>query len=316
MRSCEKFESMRDVPDMSGKIILVTGGNSGIGYETVKVLFAKGATVYLAARSESKAKEAIARLENEVPATDSGRGKVVFLELDLSDLRSVRKAAEEFMVKETRLDVLFNNAGVMIPPTNELTAQGYDLQFGTNVLGHYLLTELLALLTASHIHTLQPARIIHVSSSAHDRAPKREVLFDSLQGGPKRDALIKKWGSLNAPCTLYGSSKLGNIVISDDFATTQPAEGLVSCAPHPGLIQSGIQLQAPGLLKLAAGLAFSAPPVGAYTQLWAATCAAPESVNGKYFVPVGVEKVPGGRTGDGEMKVEMMRWIKEAVKEF
>ena len=104
------FALFKLLPDetQNAQIILVTGGNSGIGYETVKVLFAKGATVYLAARSESKADEAIARLEKEVSAT--GRGKVVFLELDLSDLRSVRKAAEEFLSKESRLDVLFNNA--------------------------------------------------------------------------------------------------------------------------------------------------------------------------------------------------------------
>ncbi|KAF7312726.1 hypothetical protein MIND_00287500 [Mycena indigotica] len=305
-----KFESMRDVPDMTDKIALVTGGNSGIGYETVKVLFAKGATVYLAARSPSKGKEAIAQLEGEV--TGQGKGKLVFLELDLSDLRSVRKASEEFLSKEKRLDLLFNNAGVMIPPTEQLTAQGYDLQFGTNTLGHYFFTELLLpALTASHAHTSQPARVIHTTSDAHTGAAKREVLFDSLKDGPKRNALIKKWGRLKAPWTLYGSSKLGNIVVSNHYSSTQPPDVLVSCSLHPGLIQTGLQRNGPGIMKFITGLAFSPAPVGAYTQLWAGTFAAPEAVNGKYFVPVGVETAPKGRTDDKELASEIserQRW--------
>ncbi|KAJ7074546.1 NAD(P)-binding protein [Mycena amicta] len=343
-----RFESMRDVPDMTGKacvryslclcphapiqIALVTGGNSGIGYETVKVLYAKGATIYLAARSPSKGNVAITKLESEV--TSEAKGKLVFLELDLSDLRSVRKAAEEFLEKEGRLDVLFNNAGVMIPPTDQLTAQGYDIQFGTNALGHYFLTELLLpALIASHTHTSQPARVIHTSSTGHTRAPKREVLFDSLTGGTKRDALIKKWGQMNAPWTLYGSSKLGNIVISDHYAHSQPSDVLISCALHPGLIQSGIQRylffpsllfsaltqdpsHGPGILKFISGLAFSSAPVGAYTQLWAGTTALPEEVNGKYFMPVGIETAPGGKTADKQLAGEMLAWLKRTVEGF
>ncbi|KAJ7074699.1 NAD(P)-binding protein [Mycena amicta] len=311
----KRFESMRDVPDMTGKIALVTGGNSGIGYETVKVLYAKGATIYLAARSPSKGNAAITRLESEV--TSEAKGKLVLLELDLSNLRSVRKAAEEFLKNEERLDVLFNNAGVMIPPTDQLTAQGYDLQFGTNVLGHYFLTELLLpALIASHTHTSQPARVIHTSSTGHTRAPKREVLFDSLTGGVKRDALIKKWGQMNAPWTLYGSSKLGNIVTSDHYAHSQPSDVLISCALHPGLIQSGIQRHGPGILKFISGLAFSSAPVGAYTQLWAGTIALPEEVNGKYFMPVGIETAPGGKTADKQLAGEMLAWLKRTAEGF
>ncbi|KAJ6553017.1 NAD-P-binding protein, partial [Mycena capillaripes] len=284
------------------QIALVTGGNSGIGYETVKVLLSKNARVYLAARSSSKGNAAIAELE-----TETGK-RAEFLELDLADLRSVRRAATTFLTNEERLDILFNNGGVMIPPTDELTAQGYDLQFGTNALGHFFLTELLLpALTASHTHWSVPARIINTTSTGHTVCPKREVFFDAVKAGPARDTLIKK--------TLYGGSKLGNIIVSD-YYTRNHADVLVSCSLHPGLIKSGIQRNGPGILKFISGIAFSATSVGAYTQLWAGTTASAEEINGKYFLPVGIAKAPGGRTGDTELAAEVIAYMKDAVKEF
>ncbi|KAJ7190407.1 NAD(P)-binding protein [Mycena pura] len=309
-----KFDAARDIPDLSDKIILVTGGNSGIGYETVKPLLLKNATVYLAARSPSKGHEAIAQLERE-----TGK-RAKFLELDLSDLRSVRRAAEAFLSMESRLDVLFNNAGVMIPPTDQLTAQGYDLQFGTNVLGHFFLTELLLpALTASHAHSSTPARIIHTSSTAHSRAPAHNVFFDAVKGGPARDALVKKWGTLNAPWTLYGASKLGNILVSDYYAKTYghgDAAVLVSCALHPGMVRTGVQRHGPAIFKFITGLAFAPAPVGAYTQLWAGTAASAEEINGKYFLPVGIATSPGGRTDDEQLAVEVVKYLKDAIEGF
>ncbi|KAJ7476685.1 NAD(P)-binding protein [Mycena latifolia] len=310
MHMAPKFNPTRDVPDLSGKITLVTGGNSGIGYETVKVLLLKNAKVYLAARSPAKAKEAIAQLE-----TETGK-RAEFLELDLADLRSVRKAAEDYLAKESRLDILFNNGGVMIPPNDQLTAQGYDLQFGTNVIGHFMFTELLLpALTASHAHFSIPARIINTSSTGHTVAPAREIFFMTLKGGPERDALVKKWGKLVAPWNLYGASKLGNIIMSDHYAMNH-ADVLVSCSLHPGLIKSGIQRHGPGILKFVKTLAFSPTPVGAYTQLWAGTTASPEEINGKYFLPVGKATPPGGRTGDKELAAEVMEYLKAAVADF
>ncbi|KAJ7155632.1 NAD(P)-binding protein [Mycena filopes] len=302
MHSTPKFEPARDIPDLSDKIILVTGGNSGIGYETVKALLLKNAKVYLAARSTTKGKEAVTQLE-----TETGK-QAVFLQLDLADLKSVRTAAETFLAQESRLDILFNNGGVMIPPTDQLTAQGYDLQFGTNALGHFFLTELLLpALTASHAHSSVPARIINTSSSGHTRAPKKDVFFDAVKGGPARDALIKK--------NLYGASKLGNIIMSDYYAQLN-REALVSCALHPGLIQSGIQRHGAGIFKFVTGLVFSPTHVGAYTQLWAGTTADAAEVNGKYFMPVGVATPPGGRTDDAALRAEVMAYMMEAIKGF
>lgn len=192
----------------------------------------------------------------------------------------------------------------MTPPVDQLTAQGYDLrtsnlhpfatwtlksifltEFGTNVLGHFFLTELLVrglslfrfrlifafsastpmahlnlqlpALTASHAHSSVPARIINISSSAYSVSPKRGIFFDAIKGGPTRDALVKKWGNTIAPWrvhnvhsfdtifdalgrNLYGASKAGNILLSNHYAKNH-SDVLVSCALHPGYIQSGLQ---------------------------------------------------------------------------
>ncbi|KAF8659670.1 hypothetical protein AX16_001811, partial [Volvariella volvacea WC 439] len=120
--------SVDDIPDLTGKVVIVTGGNTGIGKETVKALLAHNAKVYLAARSQEKASQAIKDLLQE-----TGK-EAIFLKLDLSDLKSIKRSAEEFQSKEKELHILFNNAGVMFPPVSEITTDGYDLQFGTNVL--------------------------------------------------------------------------------------------------------------------------------------------------------------------------------------
>ncbi|KAJ7891375.1 NAD(P)-binding protein [Mycena olivaceomarginata] len=316
-----KFEPIRDIPDLSGKIILITGGNSGIGYETVKMMLRKNARVYLAARSPSKGNEAIAQLE-----TETGK-RAEFIELDLADLKSVRKAADAFLAKESRLDILFNNGhvGVMTPPVDQLTAQGYDLQFGTNVLdpfSHFLhqhpwLTSISSsppsrppMLTHP-----SPARIINLSSSAYSVSPKRGIFFDAIKGGPTRDALVKKWGNTIAPWReLVRRKQAGNILLSNHYAKNH-SDVLVSCALHPGYIQSGLQRNSI-LLKCVASIVFSPANVGAYTQLWAGTTASAEEINGKFFVPVGVPKTPGGASSDTELEAEVVAYMKEAVKEF
>lgn len=132
--------SARDIPSMDGKICLVTGGNIGIGYETVKELVRKGAHVYLAARSQHKAEAAIKSINNDLDPKVTG--KVEFLELDLQSLESTKKAAERFSSREGKLDVLINNAGIMAAPY-KLTIDGFEQQFQTNHLAPFLFTHLL-----------------------------------------------------------------------------------------------------------------------------------------------------------------------------
>ncbi|KAJ7610505.1 hypothetical protein FB45DRAFT_334297, partial [Roridomyces roridus] len=208
--------------------------NTGIGYEIAKQLLLKNAKVYLAARSADKAALAIKRLEAETNKA------AIFLPLDLGDLPSMRKAAEQFLAQEEKLDILFNNAGVMNCPPAMITAQGYDLQFGTNVIGHWLLTELLLpALKKSYEQNQSLARIINISSSGHLWAPGSGIDFVSLKASLDRDAWVKEQGNLTAGWRLYAQSKIGNIYISNHWAKTH-SDVLVSCAVHPGAIWTEI----------------------------------------------------------------------------
>ncbi|KAJ7235373.1 NAD-P-binding protein [Mycena rebaudengoi] len=258
--------SERDIPDLSGKIILVTGGNSGIGYETVKQLLVKNAKVYLAARSAEKAAKAINSLEEET------KKRAIFIPLDLADLHSVRRAAEAFLAQEKRLDILFNNGGVMGCPPDMFTLQNHDLQFGTNVIGHYFLTELLVQFAETKISRTQLPALI-TSYNETRLAANAGVELESLKGGPSRDAWLKKNGSFMAPWRLYGESKLGNILVSNYFARVH-SDVLVSTALHPGGIRSELARHRPGWQQM-----------GAYTQLWAGTVATLAQITGQYLIP-------------------------------
>ncbi|KAJ7065630.1 NAD-binding protein, partial [Mycena amicta] len=311
------FSPQRDIPSLSDQIILVTGGNTGIGLETIRQLVRKDAAkVYLAARSPEKAAKAIESLE---AAKDARKGQVVFLQLDLADLKSVRRAAEEFLSKEERLDVLFNNGGVMGSPPEQLTAQGYDLQFGTNVIGHYFLTELLLpALLKSHLTTSRPARVVHTSSSGHIFAPTPGpgIDFPSLTGGPERDAWVAKKGSFRGPWALYGESKLGNILVSYHYADRYSKDVLVSCALHPGGIKSDLQRNIAGWQQVLAQSLLYPTPMGALTQLWAGTVADPAEIHGQYLVPWGKVGKPDKRAVDTKLRADVMRFLEEQVKGF
>ncbi|KAJ6518109.1 NAD(P)-binding protein [Mycena vitilis] len=304
------FRPERDTPDLSGKIIIVTGGNTGIGYETVKQLLLKNAKVYLAARSPEKAAGAIQRLEEETKRT------AIFLHLDLADLPSVRKAAETFLAQDSKLDILFNNGGVMISPPEMLTAQNHDLQFGTNVIGHFFFTELLLpALAKSYEQTTVPARVVHTSSNGHQFAPGIGMEFESLKGGAERDAWVKQKGSFKAPWALYGESKMGNLFISNYFARAHK-DVLVSCGLHPGGIKTELQRHSAGWMQVMSNALLYPAPMGALTQLWAATIAPPEQVTGKYLVPWGKVGKPDKRLSNQKLEDEVIAYVKEQIKGF
>ncbi|KAJ6464066.1 NAD(P)-binding protein [Mycena sanguinolenta] len=311
------FRPERDIPDLSGKIVLVTGGNTGIGYETVKQLLLKNAKVYLAARSKEKATTAIKRLETETKKT------AIFLQLDLAELPSVRNAADTFLAQESRLDLLFNNGGVMNSPPEMLTAQGHDLQFGTNCIGHFFFTELLLpALLKSHAETGIRARIMHTTSIGHNLAPgKRGIEFESLKGGPERDAWVTKAGKTMRPWSLpvswrfYGESKLGNILVANYFAHKY-GDALVSTSVHPGPIKTELGRYSGSFLHMASAMLSYPAPMGAYTQLWGATVADGEAINGKYLVPWGKLGQADPRSADKALESEVIAYLQEQVKSF
>jgi NAD(P)-dependent dehydrogenase (short-subunit alcohol dehydrogenase family) len=195
---------------------LVTGGSGGLGKELINILYQQNAKIYVAARSESKTMEVIREIQRAHP---SSAGELVFLRLQLDDLTTIKQSADEFLAKENRLHVLWNNAGVMVPPQGSKTVQGYELQIGTNNLGHFLFTHFLRPVLAETAKTApkNSVRVVWVSSSAADGAPHPAIDFSNM------DYHIEEgiWSK-------YSRSKAGNVLHSAEFARRTANEGIIS----------------------------------------------------------------------------------------
>ena len=209
-----------NMPDLTGKVIIVTGANSGIGYEAAKEFARKGAQTILACRSMDKAQAALAELQAEVP-----QAKAEIMELDLASLASVRQFAEAFKAKYDQLDVLVNNAGIMMVPYGR-TEDGFERQLGTNHLGHFALTGLLFDLLAS----TPGARVVNVSSGGHRFG---EMDFDNL---------MFEEGEGYSPMGAYGRSKLANLLFTYELQRRFEALGVQAeaLAAHPGVSETNL----------------------------------------------------------------------------
>ncbi|KAH7927978.1 NAD(P)-binding protein [Leucogyrophana mollusca] len=288
-----------DIPDMSGKVVLVTGASAGIGKETARVLLTKNAKVWVAARDQSKGEATLRELKERT-------GKEAYLlKLNLANLKSVKEAAAEFLSKETRLDVLFNNAGVATPPNDLLTDDGYDLQFGTNVLGHFYITKLLTplLLATGKSSPDGIARVVNTSSNAHWFSG---LHFDTFKDGPARRKM-SGW-------TLYGQSKTGNIVFSAELARRLGDQGLVSTSLNPGGIKSELQRHSGIFAQMLASIFLYDVSFGALTQLYAGTTSDGATLNGKYLVPWARIGDPREDTQDPQLGKELWTWLEEQVE--
>lgn len=157
----------------------MTGANTGLGKELTKILYSKHAKVYVAARSESKANAAMKEISRLYPTS---KGNLVYLQLDLNDLSTIKKSADAFLAKEERLDVLWNNAGVMVPPAGSTTAQGYELQLGVNNIATFLFTHFLSPILAATARSAPEGsvRVIWVSSDASEGAPHPAIDFSNM----------------------------------------------------------------------------------------------------------------------------------------
>ena len=262
------------IPDQRGRTALITGANSGLGLETARALAAKGARVVMACRNQSKAEAACQKL------TPGNGGELIPLELDLADLASVRRGATEVAERWGGLDLLINNAGLMAPP-RQLSAQGFELQFAVNHLGHFALTQqLLPLLR-------QGARVVHVSSGASYFG---RIAFDDLQGEQRYDA----WAA-------YAQSKLANVMTALELQRRLNGQGaaVLSIAAHPGLARTNLQptsVAARGsrVEALAYRLMdplFQSAAMGALPQLFAAT--ASDAEPGGFYGPGGLGNLKG-----------------------
>ncbi|KAJ7198979.1 NAD-P-binding protein [Mycena pura] len=309
------WRAPRDVPDLTGQIFLVTGGSAGIGKETCRVLVERNAKVYLATRSEEKAQAAIEDIRKS-----TGKSSIHFLHIDLADLASVRKAAEEYNSKETELHVLINNAGVLYAPTiGPLSKQGYDMQFGVHVLGHYFLTALLMptlLRTAKGEVSGTPCRVrvVAVSSDAHERtAPKQGIVWDSLQKG---DAALPARKKLTGT-RLYGQSKLGMVLVSSELARRYGGQGVVAISLHPGGVKSELMRNLnPVIAWIVEKVRIYPVSLGVITSLYAATSEAALDMNGEYLTAWARRQVPSKHARNPAMAERLWKWCEEQVSGF
>lgn len=289
-----------DVPDMTGKVALVTGGTAGIGKETARVLLTKNAKVWITARDPTKGEATLKELKD---ATGKDANVLV---MNLANLKSIKGAAEEFNSKETQLNVLFNNAGVMTPPIDMLTDDGYDLQFGTNVLGHFYFTKLVlpTLLSTAKSSPDGSARVVNTSSNGHWFGG---LEYDTMKDGPAR----RKQG----PWQLYGQSKTGNVVFAVELARRYGDQGIVSTSLNPGGIKTDLQRHTGDFLKRISGSWLKDVSWGAITQLYAGTAPDGKSLNGKYLIPWARIGNPRPDTQDHEIGKKLWEYLEEQVKD-
>ena len=264
----KKWTVMNDMPEQTGRVTIVTGANSGIGYETAKALAEKGAVVIMACRSLEKATTAKTNIEQDLP-----NAQLDIIQLDLADLHSVAQFATTFKEKYDRLDLLINNAGIMIPPFTK-TKDGFEVQFGANHLGHFALTShLLDTLVAT-----PNARVVNVSSSAH-RMGAGTIDFDNLNA--------EKGYSASAA---YAQSKLANLLFTRELNRyfTQANVDTMATSAHPGWTVTGLQRGAMHMLSRVVG---QSPPMGALPTLMAATD--PNAKPNDYYGPSGFMEMRG-----------------------
>ncbi|MEU7838997.1 oxidoreductase [Nonomuraea sp. NPDC049129] len=265
------------IPDQTTRTFVVTGATSGLGLATTQALARKGGHVILAVRDEPKARQAVAKIVAEQPGA-----RLEVRRLDLADLDSVRAFADGLRSDHARLDVLINNAGVMAPPRT-LSAQGHELQFAVNHLGHFALTGLLLDLLADG----DDPRVVTVSSTNHRQG---RLFFDDLSGE-----------RTYAPMRFYNQSKFANAVFGWELHRRLTAAGspVASMLAHPGYAATNLQTSAPvGMVKMLYGRILTPlaqpPDRGALPQLYAAT--APDASGGQFFGPDGMGELRGAPT--------------------
>ena len=287
-----------DIPDQTGRRVLITGANSGIGYMAALKLARKSATVLLACRDEGRGKAAMGRLLEDAPGA-----KVELVLLDLASLASVREVAAREVARGLPLDLLINNAGVMTPPKRLETKDGFELQFGTNVLGHFALTGLLipALERAAAKATTEAERprVVTVASIAHKRG---KIHFDDLQ-----------WKRSYSPMGAYQQSKLANVVLSLELERRLEARnsGVVSVGAHPGVAETnlfvtgaypGFELAVRRTVGWLIGGLLNTDAEGALPTLYAAM--SPSAVGGGYYGPQGFQEMRGDEVGPAQIAAQ------------
>ncbi|MEI8085421.1 MAG: oxidoreductase [Paludibacter sp.] len=268
--------TINDIPNLKGKTVIVTGGNSGLGYEAVKAYARKNATVIMACRSVSKGEYARKQILDITP-----KSEIIVMELDLEDLNSIRNFAGNFKQKYTNLNILLNNAGIMMVPYG-LTKDGFEKQLGTNHLGHFALTGLLL----DVLKNTPSSRVVNVSSMAHKQGVMDygNLLYTNAKG--------------YSPMKAYGRSKLSNLLFSYELQRYFVANKIdcISVAAHPGVSDTNLFAHAANkwvmmLLKPLFSLMVQPAAMGALPELRASVDS--KVKGGEYYGPDGKREMKG-----------------------
>ncbi|KAK4058245.1 hypothetical protein OIO90_000402 [Microbotryomycetes sp. JL221] len=297
-----------EMADLDGKVALVTGGNTGIGYHTCAELIRKGCRVYMACRSEQRARDAIERLSKDVPDSAS---KVAYLPFDLTELKSAKKAAETLKSKEQRLDIVICNAGIMAWPFE--LKNGIEIQF-YNHLGHFaLVTELLSLLEKTAQEPDSHVRVVSVSSTGHQ-----------ITGTPDFSSTESVNRQMTSTWHRYGQSKLSNILFANGLQKRVYSKNIRCLSLHPGVVYTeltrGPVASAPVLghvMRILSSWLAMTPAEGAKTQLYAA--ASPEvddlDLKAAYLTPIAAITTPSAYARDDKLAEDLWRLSEQIVRD-
>ncbi len=281
-----------DMPLLTGRRMLITGANSGIGYSAAVELARHGAVVVLACRDRARGQAALARLQADAAGPKSAAAQAELAILDLASLASIRAVARAELERNLALDVLINNAGVMAPAKRRETAEGLEVQFGTNVVGHFALTGLLL----PALQRAEAARVVTVASIAHKQG---RIDFEDLQS-------LRRYG----PMTAYQQSKLGDLMFTFELERRLRAAGsrVISLGVHPGVAQTelfkvgsstGLARKAERTIQRTIGLLLNSETDGALPTLYAATAA--DAMGGGYYGPQSFLEMRGGDVGPAKV---------------
>jgi retinol dehydrogenase 12 len=298
------FNPDKDIPSLSGKVILVTGANVGLGKQAV-LEFAKHdpEQIWLASRSVEKGEAAVADIKKQVPGA-----RIRVLQMDLSSFESIKAAAEVVTRESPRLDILMLNAGIMAVPAG-LTKDGFEIQFGTNHMGHALLTKLL-LPTLDATAKSSPnadVRIVSLTSYGHTQVPKGGFSFDTLK------TTAEDLGAYGR----YYQSKLANVLWVRHLAKVYPQFTVASV--HPGIVNTELMNRATAtptivkaLVKIGGSAVLSSVEKGARNQLWASV--SKDVKSGEYYEPVGVSGSGSSDGKDDELARKLWEWTEKELE--
>ncbi|KAG0316231.1 hypothetical protein BGZ99_007004 [Dissophora globulifera] len=304
--------SYDQIPDQTGKVVIVTGANIGLGYATTVALAGHGAHVFLACRDQERATNAIERAKRDIKEKypHAASPKLEFLELDLNDMSKARQAAKDFLAKNLPLHLLICNSGILMVPF-ELSADGIETQFAVNHMGHFVFTTTLL----DRLRATEPSRVVIVSSIAHEAARSGGIDFETLNVRTKGSNAFFR----------YARSKLANVLFAKALARRLEQDRVYVNVAHPGYVHTGLLRHT----RAAWGVAFNSimetitkiialkPEAGCLTQLYLAISPDIEEhdIRGRYFIPIGNEIKPSAYARDEILQEKLWLFSEKLVRE-